>query len=128
MLVRVGVELRAPGTDASQAGPAEGADRRGSWEGGLPGLPGSAGKCRVDPIPPPIPAAVGTSGERGAWRGDCNALTVTRLAFRGGSGCPRGFKVGGVERLSSRGARGAPAGQLAAVAVTLKVTEAVGLL
>lgn len=38
-------------------------DARGSREGWLPG---SAVKCGVDPIRAPIPAAVGTSGERGA--------------------------------------------------------------
>lgn len=61
--MRVGVDLQAPGTDVSKAGPAEGAERRGSPQGWLPG---SAGKRGVDPIPSPIPAAVGTSGERGA--------------------------------------------------------------
>lgn len=126
VLVRVGVDLQAPGTDVSKAGPAEGAERRGSPQGWLPG---SAGKRGVDPIPSPIPAAVGTSGERGAGERRLQRTHGDRTGFPGrGAGVLVGFKVGGVGRLSSRGTRGAPAGQRAAVAVTLKVTEAVGLL
>lgn len=134
VLARVRVELRAPGVCASQAGSAQGAE--GSPQAVAPGrapgcLPGSAGKCGVDPIPPPIPAAVGTSGERGAKARRRQLAHGDRTGFCGGGGgsgrVSRGFQSW---RSEWEGwAHVGPRGQRVAVAVTLKVTEVVvGLL
>lgn len=83
--VLIGVELRAPGVYASKAGPAqgvEGAQPQAAAPGKARGwLPGSAGKCGVDHIPP-IPAAVGTSGEP---RAQARRLQLTH-------GDPSGFR------------------------------------